>query len=160
MTCLFLGTQAVISQEKHELFMLNFEKAATASKLENKPLVVFLYTDWCRYCRAMEQTTFNEKHIIQSLNRDFYYVPFNAESRTTVTLNGKNFNFKPTGNKEGLHEIATALAQHQDKPTFPSLFIINSDFEIIYEASGFIDAKDLNLILKKVSSTYASQSQS
>jgi thioredoxin-related protein len=141
----------MVSQDLPELDKMNFKSAAVAMHIQDKPMVVFLHTDWCPYYHAMENTTLTDAAIIKLLNNSFYYIPCNAESCDNATLNSKIFKFRPSGKNKGLHEMATPPTFYQNKPTFPSLFVINSDFEIIYETSGFIDAAQLRQILEKIS---------
>jgi thioredoxin-related protein len=144
-----------IAQERATLETYSFEDTTTKTALSNLPMAVFLYTDWCRFCNAMKQNTFTDPQVIQQLNTDYYYIPFNAEHKEPVTIKGKIFNFKPSGNNQGMHELAKALTAYQQKPTFPSFLIINKDMEILYEQSGFIDATTMNQILKTVRLEYS-----
>ena len=55
-------------------------------RTKSRNIVVFLYTDWCRFCRAMEQTTFRNESVINGLNEKFYFVVLNAEEKAEIQL--------------------------------------------------------------------------
>lgn len=72
---ILLSTQLCSAQ----LIIRTFEEVDTLSV--KKPVIIFLHTDWCKYCRVMEETTFKNKEVIEKLNSDYYFVSFDAESR-------------------------------------------------------------------------------
>ncbi len=129
---------------------MNFEQLEFAFAKANKPAVIFLTTPWCTYCKAMERNTFTNEAVIERMNTSYYFVPFNAESRDTVTFRGVQFNYQPSGKDTGIHELATTLAKTSDTGTltFPMLVIMNANLEILYQYAGFMDAKQLLQVLK------------
>ncbi len=62
-----------------QLKIHSFEKAEVLQKSENRPVVVFIYTDWCAYCQAMKNTAFIDRQIAKKLNDQFYFVALNGE---------------------------------------------------------------------------------
>ncbi|NLA50280.1 MAG: DUF255 domain-containing protein, partial [Bacteroidales bacterium] len=53
-----------------------------AEKLYNKsprPIFIDTYTDWCGWCKKMDNETFTDPVIADLLNSKFYPVKFNAE---------------------------------------------------------------------------------
>ncbi len=131
------------------LIKYSFEEITELQTKEKKPVVVFLHTDWCKYCFAMKKNTFKNKNIVKILNEKFYFVSFNAESKKEVSFNNHIFKFRPNGNT-GTHEIAVALTNN--KLTYPSTIILSSKNEIILEANTFLNAKKLLTILQKTPS--------
>lgn len=43
-------------------------------------VVTFLYTDWCGYCRQMDQTTFQDPTVIDQLGSNYSWLRLNAET--------------------------------------------------------------------------------
>jgi TolA-binding protein len=43
-------------------------------------IVTFLYTDWCGYCRQMDQTTFQDPTVIDQLGSNYSWLRLNAET--------------------------------------------------------------------------------
>ena len=133
-----------------QLHSLTFEEIDSLQSVEKRKTIVFIQTDWCSFCHAMKSTTLKNEAIIKELNTTFYYVGFNAEEKRTIVFNGTTFRFKPTGNSSGTHELAIALGTVNKQLNFPVLCVLNSENEIIFQHSGYLNPKELKLILKKL----------
>ena len=98
----------------------------------------------------MKSTTFKNNEIIQQLNETFYFVDFNAEEKRTISFNNQQFQFKPTGNNSGIHKLAIQLGTLNNKVNYPVLCVLNEQYEIIFQHTGFLSAKDFKLLLDKI----------
>ena len=94
-----------------ELNSLSFHELEVRNREDARPTLVFLYTDWCRFCAAMKQTTFKDQEVVDLLNEQLYYVPFNGESKEEVVFLGRSFNYTATGAKTGIHQLAEQLGE-------------------------------------------------
>lgn len=128
----------------------SFEEVEQLSKENPKPIVVFTHTNWCKYCKIMKNSTFKNPTIIKVLNEHYYFVPFDAETKSDIIFNNHRFQFKPTGTNTGIHELATALATIDNHVAYPSLTILESDNSILFQQASFISAKALMTILDKL----------
>lgn len=128
----------------------SFEEVEQLSKENPKPIVVFTHTNWCKYCKIMENSTFKNPTIIKVLNEHYYFVPFDAETKSDIIFNNHRFQFKPSGTNTGIHELATALATIDNHVAYPSLTILESDNSILFQQASFISAKALMTILDKL----------
>ncbi len=54
--------------------------ALEQARSESKPVLVFLYTDWCTYCKQMDGKTFSDAGVIDELGRKFVWLRLNAET--------------------------------------------------------------------------------
>ncbi|PKV52297.1 MULTISPECIES: thioredoxin family protein [unclassified Aquimarina] len=129
----------------------SFESIENKMTIAPKPLVVFIHTDWCMYCKNMENTTFKNNDIIQQLNENFYFASLNGESRETIHFLNNSFRFQPNGNKTGVHQLARELATVNNQIGYPTLAILNHKYEIIFQQQSFLSAKELIKILNKLS---------
>jgi thioredoxin-related protein len=50
------------------------------AKAEDRNVVLFLYTDWCGYCRQMDSTTFVDPAVTGELGERFTWLRLNAET--------------------------------------------------------------------------------
>ena len=98
----------------------------------------------------MENTTFKNAIIIKKLNENFYFVPFDTETKRDIKFNDHVYKFKPTGTNTGIHELATALVTIDKLVVYPSLTILNSDNSILFRQHSYLSAKALSLILDKL----------
>jgi thioredoxin-related protein len=127
---------------------LSFQQLDSLQQIEKKPVLVFIHTDWCKYCQNMKHTTFQDNTVQAWLDSAFYFVSLDAESKQEIRLQGRTFHYRPTGNGTGQHELAQALGNVEGKLTFPTLCFLNEDYEIIYQQTGFVSAKKLKAYLK------------
>ena len=133
-----------------QLHSIAFEQIDSLQNVEKRKTIVFIQTDWCQFCHAMKNTTFKNEGIISQLNTNFYFVDFNAEEKRTIVYNKTTFSFKPTGNTSGTHELAIALGTIDKQLNFPVLCVLNSENEIIFQHSGYLNPKEFKLILEKL----------
>ena len=56
------------------------ERAFGEAAEEGVPVLVFLYTDWCTYCRQMDQTTFSDSEVIRQMSSGYVWLRLNAET--------------------------------------------------------------------------------
>ena len=143
---IFFGCFTIYGQESAEKEVLNiftFEEVEKLHPLNPKPLLVFIYTDWCKICRGMKRTTFKNRKVQQLLNKKFYFVMLNGEEKKDITFFGKTFRYKPTGTNTGKHELANELATKEKKIAYPTSIILNTKFEIDAQLVGFYTAKKM-----------------
>ncbi len=125
----------------------SFEEIDNLQQMENKNVVVFISTSWCKYCRAMENTTFKQPDVVAVLNNDFLFAELDAEEERNILFNEHTFQFKPTDARTGIHELAEQLATVDGKLSFPTLCILNPDYDIIFQYNQFLSADDLLKVL-------------
>lgn len=133
-----------------QLKTYSFEEVEKLSKESPKPIVVFIHTSWCKYCKMMEHAAFKNPEIITILNDNFYFISLDAESKNNITFNGHTFKFKPTGQNTGIHELATALATIDGEVVYPTITILDAEFSIVFQKHSFLNAKGLIAILEKM----------
>lgn len=133
-----------------QLRSVSFEEIDSLQSIEKRKTIVFIQADWCQFCHAMKNTTLKNEEIIKELNDTFYFVAFNAEEKRKVIFNKTTFQFKPTGNNSGTHQLALALGRVNKQLNFPVLCVLNSANEIIFQHSGYLKPKELKLILAKL----------
>lgn len=130
-----------------QLKSYQFEQIDSLQASEKRTLIIYIHTDWCKFCHAMKNTTLKDKNVIKLLNEKFYFIDLNAEEKRTINFNNRSFYYKPSGNNTGLNELVT----HFDKKiSFPSLYFLNANKEIIFNYQQFINSKDLIAILTKL----------
>ncbi|TGV00480.1 thioredoxin family protein [Flavivirga rizhaonensis] len=117
---------------------------------EERPIVIFLHTDWCKYCKVMENTTFKNEKIIEKLNERFYFISFNAEQKTSVTFKNHTFKYKSTGKKTGIHELAEALGTVESKISYPTTVVLNNKKEIVFQYPYLLKPKEFLKVLNKI----------
>jgi thioredoxin-related protein len=112
-------------------------------KKEQRMMAVFIHTDWCKYCKAMQNTSCKNKKVEVLLNQHPYFIDLNAEEKRSIRFYGHTFHYRPTGNNTGVHELAEQLGIIGGKISFPSLCFLNAKNEIIYQHEGYFDSQVL-----------------
>ena len=132
-----------------QLKIYTFEEAEKLVKENPKPIVVFIHTSWCNYCKMMENSTFKNREIITILNSEYYFISLDAECKSAIHFNGHTFQFIQKGQNTGIHELATALATINSKVVYPTVTILKSDYSILFQKHSFLSGKELLIILEK-----------
>lgn len=145
--CLLMAMLPSLMNAQHNW---HFEQIDSLLQVEERPVVVFLHTDWCRYCEAMQQKSFSVEEVQAILSEKYYFVPFDAESEEEVLFRGHQFGFEPTGRGTGVHSLAKALGTIEGELAYPSLVVLNAEYEIIFQYAGFMNARSLTKILVRL----------
>ena len=125
---------------------LTWEHAMELSELEQKKIVVAIYTNWCAWCKKMDKTTFNQDHIADYVNENFYAVHFDAEQKEPIEFKGKVYNYvSPSNGKRGYHEFASAMTMGQ--MSYPTTVFFDEKVDLIQPIPGFQDTPTFEMII-------------
>ncbi|WP_298878466.1 DUF255 domain-containing protein [uncultured Polaribacter sp.] len=134
--------------DKEILKIFSFEEVEILQKQNPKPILVYIYTDWCKFCFGMSKSTFSDRKVIKNLNDKFYFIKLNAENKKDITFLNKTFTYKPSGINTGIHELASELASIKNNVSYPTVTKLNQNFEIEFQKVGFINSKNLLQFIK------------
>ena len=136
----------IANQNFAQLKTHTYEEAEKLSLENPKPLVIFIHTSWCKYCKIMENSTFKNAEVIKQLNENFYFISFDAEDKNDIKFNNHIFKINPKGNNSGIHELVEALSNQ----IYPTITILSSEYEILVQIESMTTADDLLQILEKI----------
>ncbi len=60
---------------------ITFDEAQKFGQDASRKYLLYFYTDWCTYCRKLEQSTFIDKEIAAYVNQNFIPVRVNSEQK-------------------------------------------------------------------------------
>lgn len=120
------------SQEKVK--WLTFKEAVAKQSTEQRKIIVDIYTKWCKWCKEMDESTFNQTDIAHYINENFLAVKFDAEQQEPIVFNDKTYQFVKYG-KTGYHELAVELTG--GRLSFPTLVFLDENMEVIQAIRGF-----------------------
>lgn len=131
-------TASVDGEVKWEQFNAGLKQA----KLQEKHMLVDFYTDWCHWCKVMDEKTFSDKDVSRKLASRFVTVRLNAEAQNEMlTYKGQNF--------------SNAQFTKVVKVTgFPSLGFFDKNGEIVTIVPGFIPPESFIHILGYIDGEY------
>lgn len=142
-----LQGQAVVSkppQANDKIKWYTLEEAVQLNKATKKKIIIDLYTDWCGWCKVMERNTFSNSKIVNYINKKFYPVKLNAETKESINFNDKRFDYISQGQK-GYNEFALMITG--GRLSYPSTVFIDEDSNIIQSIPGYLDAEKFYQIL-------------
>ena len=116
---------------------------------EKRPIAIFIHTDWCGYCSAMSQTTLENKEVKQILNKNYYFISFDGESKEEVYFQNQTFTYQPNGRTSGTHELAIQLGSVNGELAYPVFVLLDPGYEIIFQYNAFLTARQLVGVLRE-----------
>ena len=126
---------------------MTFEEAVKLNETAPKKIFIDVFTDWCGWCKKMDQTTFKDPDVIAYMNENYYAVKFDAESNDTIVFSGYTFvNEGGRNGRKGTHQLAAALLQ--GKLSYPSYVFMDEKNQLLTVAPGYMEAKDFMPVLR------------
>jgi thioredoxin-related protein len=122
---------------KESINWISIDEAQKLGKKEPRKIIVDVYTDWCGWCKKMDKNTFANEEVVKYVNQHFYAVKLNAESKETVTYNGKELTKQ---------ELARAFRVSG----YPTVVLIDENFETVFPLPGYREAAEFKSILEQI----------
>ncbi len=127
---------------------MSWNDAVEANAKTPKKIFVDVYTDWCGWCKRMDQTTFTDSTVVATMNDKFYAVKLNAEQRESIFWRDMEFKWID-GGRNGFNSLALELLNHQ--MSFPSFVMLDKEFARISISPGY---KEPPALLKELRYAY------
>ncbi len=122
---------------------LNFEQAVASNDVAPKKIFIDMYTHWCGWCKRMDATTFENPEVVSYINKYFYAVKFDAETKDSVLFKDKYFQFKPEYKS---NELAALLMN--GKMSYPTSVYLDGESNLIGPVPGYLTAEQFLPVLK------------
>lgn len=121
---------------------LTIEQAEILNKQKPKKILIDVYTDWCGWCKVMDRETYADPQVVKIIERDFYAVKLNAESKSTINFMGKNYEFK---SEYRSHDLAVQLLQGQ--MSYPNTVFMDEQLKMLTAVPGYVKTPEFIHIL-------------
>ena len=126
---------------------MTFQEAVKLNETAPKKIFIDVFTDWCGWCKKMDQTTFQNPEVINYMNENFYAVKFDAEANDTIIFSDYTFiNEGGKNGRKGTHQLAAALLQ--GRMSYPSYVFMNEKNQLLTVAPGYMDVAKFLPVLK------------
>ena len=102
-----------------------------------RPVVVDVYTDWCRWCKQMDREVYARTDVSQYLAQHFVTVRLDAEGGELVSWQGRNMS-------------ARSLASSFDVSGYPTTIFLTSSGEHLVNVPGYVEPGRFLLLLRYV----------
>jgi thioredoxin-related protein len=116
------------------------EEGVRKAAAEGKYVFVSVYTDWCTYCRKLNNVTFRAAPVLAELEKNFQSVRINAESDKPVVWKGR---------KMSEREVA---AREWGVTGYPTMLFFNAKGEVVGSYSAYADPELMERLLAYISS--------
>ncbi|MDD8018985.1 MAG: thioredoxin fold domain-containing protein [Bacteroidota bacterium] len=67
----------------------NFNDGIAEAKKSGKKVLVDVYTDWCTWCKKMDEVTYSDKNIKTYLEKNYVLIKLNAEGNENISYAGQ-----------------------------------------------------------------------
>lgn len=129
----FLGGERPVPENQFTNW-ISMEDAMASSSENNKKILVNVYTDWCGYCRQMDEEVYTTDRVQNALDEHYYAVRINAESSEQVTFNGQVMS---------MQDLAMGLGA----TGYPTTIFLTEEGEPLGFQPGFIDSGTFERLL-------------
>lgn len=142
---LLLSTISLSAQENKKtsikwINIIEVEKTLKQEGNSSKRVFIDCFTDWCGWCKKMDKDTFEDTLISKIMNYYFVSVKFDAEDKRDISFAGTIYkNPNPNGRRTP-NELAAKLLNN--RLSYPSFSVLNSDLTIATVIPGYYSAKD------------------
>jgi len=123
------------ANEAPALVWYSFNEGMAKAKTENKFVLMDVYTDWCGWCKVMDEKTYGDDNVAAYLKEKFVLVRLNPEKDGTVSYKGRLIE-------------AAALAQGMGIDGYPATVFFEPTGDAVTMVSGYIQAGEFLKMIK------------
>jgi thioredoxin-related protein len=120
------------AQEKVNWYSI--EEAVRLTSENPRVLVIDVYTDWCGWCKRMDQDTFQNPEVAAYMSENFYMVKLDGEQKEPIVYKGQTYTFVPQG-RNGYHQLAAALLQ--GRLSYPTVVFLDENLQMLSPVPGY-----------------------
>lgn len=129
------------SEVSDKIAWISFEEAFEKNKTNPKPWIIDIYTEWCGWCKRLDQTTFSDSAVVADVTANYYAVKLDAEQKENIVLDDATYSFVESG-KRGYNELAAALMNGQ--MSYPTIVFLNDKLQNLQPVKGYKSAEDFH----------------
>ena len=126
-----------------EVAWRSIEEVEALMAKQPRKVLVDVYTDWCGWCKKLDETTYTDPTVIRYINTHFYAVRLDAEGKKALNFKGKEY--QPQYNNQAAHELAVVLLDGQ--MGYPTTVFLDEKLQLIQPIPGYLDAPKMDKVL-------------
>ncbi|WP_373071694.1 thioredoxin family protein [Zeaxanthinibacter enoshimensis] len=139
------GLMVLPAQHEEEIQWKTWSELEMALAEEPRPVFIFFHAEWCVYCKKLDREIFTKTPVVRKINREYYAVRMDVESRDTIVFDGLTFtNKQALSKRNGIHELPALLASREEKPfSLPATLIFNKNFAVVERIFEYYTSAEL-----------------
>lgn len=122
------------SKNYNSIQWISMEDAQDASIYDDKKIMVKVYTDWCEFCKKLEEQVLPDSTVITNLNKYYHSVKLNGDSEEIIKFSGTLIS---------MSEFAKSLGVQ----SYPTILFIDPTGELILQINGYMPVGDFQNML-------------
>lgn len=154
LTVIFLLLAGPVFSQAPKINWITLEEAFAKNQIAPRKILIDVYTDWCGWCKVMDQKTFTDPKVVSYVNKNYYAVKFNAESRKDVKIGNTVYKFDAANRA---HQAAIALLNGQ--MSYPSVVYLDEKFNMIQPVPGYMEAKPFHQVITFIGGNHHTKEQ-
>lgn len=141
---LFGFSTVKVTPTSHEkLDWLNMGDLSQKMKENPRPVLIDLYTNWCNWCKVMDDGTYRNHQVVDYIKSHFYAVKLDAQAKEVVDWKHRTYGYNP-----GYQVNDFALFVTEGNPGFPTTVIVPDEKSSPLVVPGYLDATEIEPVLK------------
>ena len=129
---------------KKQIKSYSIHEAMMLTKNKPKKLLINVYTNFCNSCKVQSKTTFVDTSIADYINKNFYFVNYDAESADTIVFNKEKY-FKQLISGYPLNTFAFKITN--GRLVLPSLVVLDEQLNVTEVLNMYQHPKNLKPVL-------------
>ena len=125
-----------------EIHWLSFREALKKNAKHPKKIFIDVYTSWCGWCKRMDAVTFRDPKIVEYINKKYYAVKFDAETKDTIRFKDHDYFYHPEYKS---NELAASLMSN--RMSYPTSLYLDETFTLLSPVPGYLTPDQIFPIL-------------
>jgi thioredoxin-related protein len=126
---------------KQEVKWRTFDAGMTEAKQTGKKVLLDIYTDWCVWCKRLDQNVYSDPAVASYMTKYFVPVKLNAESDAKVHYKDSTY-------------TSAAFAQGLGVTGYPTILFLDTKGDPIDRLGGYVEAPKFLPIIRFIGEDY------